>query len=638
MKKILLFVLLFYSIGSHSQNAQDIIDKLKIQLKSEPNPKQTATIYSDLTWYYSKVSIDSALFYGDKAIESSKKLGDSVLIAQVFSDIGSVHFSNETFDKSLLFYNKSKNIRILLKDELGVAKTNTNIANIYNSQGKFNVAMKSYLEVIDFYKKTKNIKGENIVKGNLAALFLELKDYKKALLNINEVIKFNEGNKNKTSLCINYLTKGNVLIGMRDTTNAVKFYIKSKNNSQETGDKLTLSKALNNIGTIKLYQRKFKESEIEHKKVYQIRELLHSDLASARNKINSANILIEKYKFLEAKNMLLEIMKVFEKKKSYESLLTTYQMLVPVYAKLNQADSVVFYHQKYITDFKKFNDLYVNKQTTELETKYQTAKKEKLLLQNEIRIKQSKYILIFVSALTFLIMLIGFLIYRQQKLKNQQQNQEFKLKIAISQIETQNKLQDQRLTISRDLHDNIGAQLTFIISSVDNIEYAFDLQNSKLDDKLQKISSFTKETIVELRDTIWAMNNNAISFDDLRVRILNFTEKAKIAKENINFKFNIDDNLNTVELTSIVGMNIYRTIQEAVNNAVKYANPSEIAIIATKTNKIEITIADNGIGFDFNNVQKGNGIMNMQKRIEDIGGILNIETNADGTIIKIELH
>ncbi|MCY7361581.1 MAG: histidine kinase, partial [Ignavibacteria bacterium] len=144
------------------------------------------------------------------------------------------------------------------------------------------------------------------------------------------------------------------------------------------------------------------------------------------------------------------------------------------------------------------------------------------------------------------------------------------------------------LTISRDLHDNIGAQLTFIISSVDNIKYAFDLQNTKLDDKLQKISNFTKDTIVELRDTIWAMNNNAISFEDLRSRILNFIEKAKVAKENINFKFNIDEKLNKVELTSIVGMNIYRTIQEAVNNAIKYANPTEIEMNATKTDKFSI--------------------------------------------------
>jgi signal transduction histidine kinase len=145
-----------------------------------------------------------------------------------------------------------------------------------------------------------------------------------------------------------------------------------------------------------------------------------------------------------------------------------------------------------------------------------------------------------VSLLAIFIALIGYLIYRQQKLRNRQQEQEFQLKSAIAQIETQNQLQEQRLTISRDLHDNIGAQLTFIISSVDNIKYAFDIQNVKLDSKLQSISNFTKSTIVELRDTIWAMNSNEITFEDLRARIHNFLENAKTAKEDISiFSFRL---------------------------------------------------------------------------------------------------
>ena len=92
------------------------------------------------------------------------------------------------------------------------------------------------------------------------------------------------------------------------------------------------------------------------------------------------------------------------------------------------------------------------------------------------------------------------------------------------QIELQNKLHEQRLAISRDLHDNIGAQLTFIISSVDSLKYAFADGNPKLEDKLNNISSFTKETIYELRDTIWAMNKEEITIEDLKTRISNFIE------------------------------------------------------------------------------------------------------------------
>ena len=112
----------------------------------------------------------------------------------------------------------------------------------------------------------------------------------------------------------------------------------------------------------------------------------------------------------------------------------------------------------------------IKKSVSLLETKYQTAKKEKLLLKKEIEAKQKNTTILILAIVVLFIALLGYLIYRQQRLKNRQQEQEFYLQKAIANIESQNKLHEQRLSISRDLHDNIGAQLTFVISSVDNLK------------------------------------------------------------------------------------------------------------------------------------------------------------------------
>ncbi|HMI06647.1 MAG TPA: ATP-binding protein, partial [Flavobacterium sp.] len=146
-------------------------------------------------------------------------------------------------------------------------------------------------------------------------------------------------------------------------------------------------------------------------------------------------------------------------------------------------------------------------------------------------------------------------------------------------------------------------------------------------------------TIVELRDTIWAMNSQAIRFEDLRARILNFIEKAKEAKEEIEFGFTIDDDLNQMELDSVSGMNIYRTIQEAVNNAMKYSGAKQIAIeVKADGNQIRISIRDNGIGFDPKNTEAGNGLTNMEKRMGDIGWTYKLESETGkGTTITL-LH
>ena len=263
-------------------------------------------------------------------------------------------------------------------------------------------------------------------------------------------------------------------------------------------------------------------------KSQKVREQLNSNLDKASLKI----ITSPKYTSIQnvmpkPKSCCFEIKKVFEKEHSRGDLLLTYDLFIPLYARLNVPDSVIYYSNKYATLKDQLLAENALKQTAELEAKYQTAKKEKQLLEKEDESKRKTNLLLAISALAFFIALIGFLIYRQQKIKNRQQEQEFQLKSAIAQIETQNQLQQQRLSISRDLHDNIGAQLTFIISSVDNIKYAFDIENAKLENKLKSISNFTQSTIVELRDTIWAMNSGRNYFRRFACPDFKFHRKGK---------------------------------------------------------------------------------------------------------------
>jgi signal transduction histidine kinase len=638
MKKYFFFLIVMVSFSVAAQNAQDIIDNLKKELKNNPDTKKTATIYSDLTWYYSTVSIDSALVYGDKAIKESRKLGDSTLIAQVYSDVGAVYFRKGDFQNSKENYLKAYKIRKARKDYRGLAKINNNLANIYEKNGQYKLAMTYFLDALQYFESIKDDKNSHITKGNIGLILLKLKNYPKAFTYINDVVEYQEENNATGELCVSCLNLGNVYLHMNDTLNALKQYHKSLKYCNTVGDKKGVSSAYNNIASIKTEQKKSQEALTLYSKSQKAREELNSDIDKANFDLNLAEEYTHNNKLAEAKQLLLNTKKVFEKEKLYNKLQINYKSLIRVYAKLNKLDSVSLYVDKLVAVNNQLLENSVVKQTAELETKYQTEKKEKLLLEKEAEAKQKNILLIGISLLAFFIAVIGFLIYSQQKQKNIQQAQEYKLKKAIIKIENQNKLQEQRLNISRDLHDNIGAQLTFIISSVDNIKYAFDITNEKLDNKLSNISSFAKDTIIELRDTIWAMNSNEISFEDLEIRINNYIEKAKEAKDQISFSFAIDSVLKTQKLTSVQGMNIYRTIQEAVNNAIKYANATVISINAKQVeNQLKIIIQDNGIGFDEATIQKGNGLQNMQKRIEEIGGEFHLSSSNEGTRIEILL-
>lgn len=362
--------------------------------------------------------------------------------------------------------------------------------------------------------------------------------------------------------------------------------------------------------------------------------------------VNLGKIYLETGRYLEAKKILDSAMSNTIKYGTRKYQLEAYYRFHELDVKKGNYKSAL---QNYIK-YKNVEDSLLNetktKQIVEVSERYKTAEKEREILsqrahlaEQELHISRKNTQIIGLVCLAIMLSILGYLLYKQQKLKHEQLKKESKLKEALIKIETQNKLQEQRLRISRDLHDNIGAQLTFIISSLDNLKYQFKLPEP-ITEKLKSITTFTTATIYELRDTIWAMNKSKITLEDLQSRISNFVDKANLVSPNVNFQFNAEETSKKhLQLTSIQGMNIYRIMQEAVNNALKYAQASRIDIyISSPKNKIKINILDNGVGFNINKVALGNGINNMKKRAQEINAQIKIESNLDqGTSVKLTL-
>ncbi|MBX9806877.1 MAG: sensor histidine kinase [Flavobacteriaceae bacterium] len=547
---------------------------------------------------------DSCVFYGLIAIQKFKKIGNINSQYYVFNNIAASYRKQGQYEKAISYILDGLKIAESENKEYWLANYNTNISLNYHD-------FESYSKGVYYGKKALNY-----------GLKAKKRDEKSIAFALNAIaISFDDWNKPDSAL----------------------FYHKKVFNYVKGKDTLDYSHTYNNIGNTYMKQKKYKEAESWIKRAMIIGATNSNGVKdasyyyeNATHYTNLATIAYNLDDFAKAETLFDKAYFYVKNSKSAEKFRDYFQQRYLFNMKRKNLEKTVEFQENYIKLRDSVFEIERAKTVTELETKYQTEKKEKLLLEKEAEAKQKNTLILGISILAFFIALIGYLIYRQQKLKATQQVQEFELKSAISKIENQNKLQEQRLNISRDLHDNIGAQLTFIISSVDNIKYAFDITNEKLDSKLSNISSFAKETIVELRDTIWAMNSNEISFEDLEIRINNYIEKAKEAKDQISFSFAIDSVLKTQKLTSVQGMNIYRTIQEAVNNSIKYANASVISINAKQVeNQLKIIIQDNGLGFDEATVEKGNGLKNMQKRIEEIGGGFHLSSSNEGTRIEI---
>lgn len=317
-----------------------------------------------------------------------------------------------------------------------------------------------------------------------------------------------------------------------------------------------------------------------------------------------------------------------------------YQKLSEAFKNKKNTDSALFYIEKYNQYKDSISSLEVQEKIAELNVEFETEQKENEILRNkaallerENDVRNRELIIFGVVGLVIFLGVFLFLFSRQQKLKREQVEKQKELEVALARIETQNKLEEQRLRISRDLHDNIGSQLTFIMSSLDNLRYKLKNEHPELSSKLQHTSNFTSQTINDLRDTVWAMNKESISFQELKNRIQDFLDQARELNPLISYKLRTDPAIaSEKQFTALEGINFFRIIQEAVNNGTKYSKGENIDVhIYQKKNKIVFQISDDGTGFSAKS-KKGNGIRNMQKRAESIAADIDIHSNGSTNV------
>ena len=649
MKKIFfLSFLLLISIFGSAQETQQNIDSLLTVLNTAKADTAAVSLYKKIASHYNVTHLDSAKAFAQQGIELSKQLGYRKGEWENLNVLGNYFERKTEYVTALKTYNEALGIIEETQSTRGFAIVLNNIATIYIRKGEYDEALTYMFDALKAEEELGNQNGIAQAYNNIGVAYYYLQDFDKTTLYLTKALETQESLGNIDGLINGYINVGAIRIHQEKFNEAITAYEKALSISAEIKDKKNQAVALSNIGICWTKLKNYSKAEGFYDQSLAIREAIGDLDGKANSLINMGELFIEQKNFSKAENYLNRGLEIANR----NGLKTIKEAGYEKLSNLFEAKGDFKKANEFLKEYLIVKDSILNENNAriiaETETKYETEKKEKELLEQralvaekELEVKHKNTLLFGSLGLALLLGLLGYLFYNQQRLKNHQLQKESELKTALAKIETQNKLQEQRLRISRDLHDNIGAQLTFIISSLDNLKYRFKDMGDQLSGKLSSISGFTSQTIYELRDTIWAMNKENITFEDLQVRISNFIDQAKVASEKTSFSFEIGSEVNKEHiLTSVQGMNAYRIIQEAVNNALKYSEATKVDVNISETNEtINISIKDNGIGFDEAKVEVGNGLNNMKKRARELGANFDVNSaSGEGTNVIMNLR
>jgi signal transduction histidine kinase/ligand-binding sensor domain-containing protein len=213
-----------------------------------------------------------------------------------------------------------------------------------------------------------------------------------------------------------------------------------------------------------------------------------------------------------------------------------------------------------------------------------------------------------------------------------------KLHRRVEQLERERALAHERERIARDLHDDLGSSLARI-SLLSGLLKADRDNPGQIENHALKISQSADQTVRALEEIVWAVRPGSDSLQSLVEYIAHFANEL-FDGGGIRCRLDLPPDLPAWTLPPEVRHNIFLVVKEALTNALKHAAAHEVLIRAEATEKaLEITVQDDGRGFDTGGLSQRHGLDNMRRRAHAMGENLSIESHlGQGTTIRLRLH
>lgn len=594
---------------------------------------------------FSNTNFDSSLYYLNKTKHLAAKHGITKYDPVINARFTEYYYSNNDYKKSEEYALKNLTIAEQTNDGKLLARTYNNLTAIYNHFGNYKSAIDYALKCIDLSEKRKDSTDLGGHYATVSNTYLNLGQYEKCIDYAKKAVDIGIKFKDGQAVTAGYNNTAASYSNMHHINEAIYYYEKLLKIAREEEDVVMTTYALIN----KAYNH-FKINDLAGIKhtVSQLEDVIpqmpdKSILAEAYN-AKALQFILEK-NYLPAKAALDTGVALAKGENAADALGNLYYAYSKFYYtqdKIKEAEDYSYKKDSLVTIA---NQQSLNFYMQDLETKYETEKKEAQIQLQQTQLKQKtifNYFLIGGAAAFLVISLLGYRNYKsRQKLQQ----------LRIDELENEKQLaasaavlkgeEQERARLAKDLHDGLGGMLSGIKYSLNNVKgnlimtpdntQAFERSIDMLDGSIREMRRVAHNMMPEVLvkyglDT--ALKEFCNDIDNSGVLAVNYHAIG----------------LTDVSLDQSIAITIYRIVQELVHNAIKHAGAAHILVqlhVVASEKLLTLTVEDDGRGFDTGTLKEAAGIgwKNICSRVDFLKGKIDITSGAGkGTSVLIEIN
>lgn len=356
------------------------IKEIEFKLKSSVG-KEKVNLLNDLSYSHFSSNPQKGEKIATEALKLSQKINYLKGIANSYLNLGNVNLILRRIDKSLNFAQKSNEIFSKFENQEGIEGSFLLLGNISVDKGNYSEGLEYFFKVAKIKELNNDTLGLARIHINIGTVLVEQGLNSKALDYYLESSKLLEELKAEPELAVCYLNIGNIYNRLGEGKKALEYYFQSEKISQKKGDKLVLATVYQNIGVIHLDKKDFKKSQGFFQKSLTIREEIEDLDGIAECYINLGLINVGNENLDLAKDYFEKGLELSQKICAKNKIAEFSKKLADIYERKSEFSTSISYYKKYIELKKEILNTESTKQIAEMQTKYETEKKER---ENEI--------------------------------------------------------------------------------------------------------------------------------------------------------------------------------------------------------------------------------------------------------------